>query len=56
MNCENYLCIYENNGQCILDKIELDIVGLCKECIYIDISNKDLKTKKQEMKNRLKQN
>ena len=52
MNYENYLCIYENDGQCILDEIELD-VGLCKECIYVDISNNDLEQKKQKIRDRI---
>ena len=43
MNCENYLCIYENNGTCVLDEIELDIQGQCKECIYVNLSDNDLK-------------
>ncbi len=55
MNCENYLCIYQNKGQCTLDEIELDVIGVCKECIYIDFSKENLQQKKQEMKNRLNQ-
>lgn len=35
MFCENEFCIYQENRQCILDKISLDIQGRCKECIYI---------------------
>lgn len=54
MNCENYLCIYENDGECTLKEIELDIVGSCKECIYIDISDEYLQQKKKAMKDRLK--
>lgn len=35
MLCENLFCIYWEKEQCILDHIELDILGCCKECIYI---------------------
>ena len=34
MICGNFLCIYENNGSCCLDEIELDIDGRCTACIY----------------------
>ncbi len=42
MKCENYFCIYENKGICILDIIELDIQGQCKECIYVSIEENEL--------------
>lgn len=34
MKCENYLCIYEKNGICCFDEVELDIDGRCTSCIY----------------------
>lgn len=34
MKCENFLCIYENNGSCYFDEVELDIDGRCTSCIY----------------------
>lgn len=43
MKCENYLCIYEIDGNCLLPNIELDIMGQCKECIYISIEDENLK-------------
>lgn len=48
MKCENYLCIYEKDGDCLLKSIELDVMGQCKECIYISIEEEyldKLKTK-----------
>ena len=42
MKCENYLCIYEKSGDCLLKSIELDIMGQCKECIYISIEEENL--------------
>lgn len=54
MNCENYFCIYEKDGVCILDNIELDLLGQCKECIYVDIDPDLLKKKKQKAINKLK--
>ncbi len=42
MKCENCFCIYQENGKCILDEINLDITGQCDSCIYVDIPKKDL--------------
>ena len=47
MNFENYFCIYQNNGRCMLENIELDIMGQCKECIYIEINKQTLQQLKE---------
>ncbi len=49
MKCENIFCIYWKNNKCILDKITLDIKGVCQECIYINISENKLKRKRNEI-------
>lgn len=46
MKCENLFCIYEKDGDCILDNIELDISGSCQNCIYVDIPENLLETLK----------
>lgn len=48
MKCENYFCIYENDGLCLLDSVALDILGQCKECIYINIEKEKLKELKEQ--------
>lgn len=48
MKCENIFCIYERNGKCILKKVELDIIGQCRECIYLNISDEELKRLKKQ--------
>ncbi len=48
MQCENKFCIYNNKNGCILDEIELDILGCCKSCIYIKISEEELEKRKKE--------
>ena len=48
MKCENYFCIYEENGFCRLDSVELDIQGQCKEGIYLNIDEKTLKSLKDK--------
>ena len=49
INCENCFCIYEENGKCILDKVELDIMGQCTECIYVNLDDSVLKKAKQKL-------
>lgn len=51
MKCENYLCIYESDGECILEEVKLDITGQCLECIYPNIDSELLnKLKRQTRK------
>ena len=49
MKCENIFCVYQKNDECSLEEIELDILGQCRECIYIDLPDdiiNEQKTKK----------
>ncbi len=39
MNCENNFCIYWSEDNCLLEEISLDIAGICKSRIYINIDN-----------------
>lgn len=48
MMCENFLCIYEKKGKCTLRSVELDILGSCKECIYVTIDAETLDTLKKK--------
>lgn len=49
LKCENYLCIYQKNNQCILDNISLDELGMCDQCIYVDVEEGELNTIKKKM-------
>ncbi len=49
MNCENYLCIYQKRGVCILNSITPDVQGHCEECIYISPKPKELENQKQKI-------
>ena len=52
MTCENIFFIYQRNNQCILEKINLDIMGACADCIYVDINQKTLiKFKDDQLRN-----
>ena len=42
MVCANYLCIYWNKNECILDRISIDAHGNCEECIYIDMGEEQM--------------
>lgn len=48
MRCENFLCIYEQKGQCVLKRTELDIAGACKSCVYPDVDKDLLERLKKE--------
>jgi len=49
MNCENCFCIYQNKGKCELEKISIDISGMCKECIYVSMDKKILLEEKLKL-------
>ena len=42
MKCENNFCIYQSEGRCILDEIDIDSLGMCTSCIYPKIDEKIL--------------
>ena len=37
LSCQNEFCIYQKQGTCILDRIELDMRGKCVDCIWLNI-------------------
>ena len=49
MKCENYLCIYELDGDCTLKEISLNITGTCEECIYPSINRGYLQMAKESL-------
>ena len=53
MNCENSLCIYEENGVCCLDQIDINYLGLCEQCINISISDETLNILKRKTRERI---
>ena len=42
MLCDTSLCIYWNEGNCILNEISIDSLGMCDSCIYVDIDEAEL--------------
>ena len=49
MYCENRFCVYQDDGECILDETGLDIMGACTSCIYINMSDEELAERKKKM-------
>ena len=48
VSCENEFCIYQKQGNCLLESVQLDIQGNCMECIYINIDKEELERRKKE--------
>ena len=48
IRCEKSLCIYEKNGFCILDEIEINVLGMCSECIIPNFDNYYVETMKEK--------
>ena len=51
MNCSNRFCIYEENGCCCLDEIDLNEMGICGQCINISIEDETLNIIKRKTRN-----
>ncbi len=49
MRCENNFCIYCNEYKCTLDEINIDTIGLCTECILIDLDDDTLNEQKKKI-------
>lgn len=49
MQCENIFCIYNSDVFCVLDKISLDHVGMCIDCICVSVDENVLETEKQRL-------
>lgn len=49
LSCENEFCIYQKNGNCIFESVQLDIQGNCVDCIYINIEKDILNNLKEKL-------
>ena len=47
MRCENLYCMYWSCDRCTLDKISLNVVGSCEECIYVSIPEEVLQRERE---------
>lgn len=46
--CESIFCIYNNNFFCSLNKIHINSLGMCDECILVNIENKIIEKAKTD--------
>ncbi len=49
MRCENNFCVYCSQMQCTLDCISINNIGLCEECILINIDDEIINVQKKKM-------
>lgn len=49
MRCEQRFCIYNDEDECLLDEIEVNVIGMCDSFILVPISKKTLKTAKNQL-------
>ena len=47
--CENEFCIYQKGGECVLERVHLDIQGNCADCFYVCVEEERLSNLKEEM-------
>lgn len=56
MKCHNQLCIYQEEDQCILEEIEIDPWGHCKNRITTILIDPSLKQRKKLLRERIETN
>ena len=54
LSCENEFCIYQKQGNCILDSVCLDTQGNCMDCIYVNIEDDNLNNLKEKLLGKLR--
>lgn len=50
MECLNMMCIYQKDGQCLLDEITIDETGACSSVIYPDIPAEIIENEKTKLR------
>ena len=53
MQCENCLCVYEKDGECTIDEISINDMGMCEDCIVVTPDDKTLDKLKKNWKKRM---
>lgn len=48
MRCENKFCVYYRKGSCLLNEITLNEIGLCMDCISVEINEDELTVKREK--------
>jgi len=53
LDCENEYCIYGSNNQCYLDKVAINSLGMCEDCIMVSLDKDFLETEKKRQRNEI---
>ena len=53
LSCENEFCIYQKQGSCILESVQLDTQGGCQDCIYVTVEEDTLSDLKERLLSKL---
>ena len=53
MNCAYDLCLYNKDFECILDKVSIDSLGHCEDCIILNIDKETLEAEKEHQLNKM---
>ena len=49
--CEHKFCIYQEKGECIATEVSHNEIGMCTECITVNVSDEMLTQEKQRLLN-----
>ena len=47
MECDNKYCIYQKNSRCLIEKVTINGLGMCDNCILISLDKDFLETEKE---------
>ena len=56
MVCDNHFCIYQQEGECLLEEIQLDCTGVCTNSIYHTLNEDYLQQEKVKLLQKYQQN
>ena len=48
MKCEFNYCIYNRSFECVLDDIQINSLGMCEECMIVELDEAYLKKEKEK--------
>ena len=46
MRCKNKFCIYYRKERCTAEDVAINSVGMCEDCVYVEIDESELKIKR----------
>ena len=55
MNCANEYCLYNKDFKCIIDGVNIDLLGHCDDCIMVRIDKEVLNAEKERQLSKVEQ-